>query len=342
MRRATCLLWMFLIGLFCLINYLTSSRGDELSMVGTDKSGHVSYVVNDEGVLHSYTRNSPLVFIGGHPRSGTTLMRAIMDSHHLVRCGEETRIIPRIVAMKNRWTMTDVEVERLLEAGVTDQVMDSAISSFILDVIVNHGEPAPVLCNKDPLTLKYGSYMAQLFPNSKWLFMMRDGRAAVHSVIKRNVSISGYDLTNPRQCLTKWNKMVESMYNECNKIGPNRCMIVYYEQLVLQPKKKISLISKFLNLPWDENTIHHDENINIKGGVRISKTEKSSSQIVQPINIDALNTWVGFYDQEVLNNMDAIAPMLRKMGYNPEDHDPAYGIPDSQVLKNTELILIKN
>ena len=29
--------------------------------------------------------NHPFIFIGGHPRSGTTLMRAMLDSHHHVR-----------------------------------------------------------------------------------------------------------------------------------------------------------------------------------------------------------------------------------------------------------------
>ena len=31
------------------------------------------------------------------PRSGTTLMRAILDVHPDVRCGEETRVIPRVL-----------------------------------------------------------------------------------------------------------------------------------------------------------------------------------------------------------------------------------------------------
>ena len=34
-------------------------------------------------------------YAGGHPRSGTTLMRAMLDAHTAVRCGEETRIVPR-------------------------------------------------------------------------------------------------------------------------------------------------------------------------------------------------------------------------------------------------------
>merc|ERR1711962_198127 len=77
------------------------------------------------------------------------------------------------------------------------QVINSAMAAFILETMAQHGEPSEVLCNKDPLTLKSGKYMADIFPNSKWLFMVRDGRAVIHSVISRKVTISGYKLDNP-------------------------------------------------------------------------------------------------------------------------------------------------
>jgi hypothetical protein len=54
----------------------------------------------------------PMIFIGGMPRSGTTLMRAILDSHPMVRCGEETRIIPRILSMRVAWKKSAVEWNR--------------------------------------------------------------------------------------------------------------------------------------------------------------------------------------------------------------------------------------
>lgn len=65
--------------------------------------------------------------------------------------------------------------------------MDSAIAAFCLEIIARHAEPAPRLCNKDPLTLKMGSYILDLFPNAKFIFMIRDGRATVHSIISRKV-----------------------------------------------------------------------------------------------------------------------------------------------------------
>ena len=138
-------------------------------------------------------------------------MRAILDSHGEVRCGEESRIIPRMLAMRDNWLRNKKEEERLVQAGVDSTVIDAAISAFVLETIAKHGEPARVLCNKDPLTLKWGGYLANIFPNSKWIFMVRDGRAVIHSVITRKVTISGYKLDDPRQCLGRWNNIVKTM-----------------------------------------------------------------------------------------------------------------------------------
>lgn len=133
-------------------------------------------------------RELPLVFIGGVPRSGTTLMRAMLDAHPEVRCGQETRVVPRILQMRQHWMRSQKESVRLEQAGVSKAVLDNAIAAFCLEVIVRHGEPAPRLCNKDPLVLKMGTYVLELFPNAKFLFMVRDGRATVHSIITRKVS----------------------------------------------------------------------------------------------------------------------------------------------------------
>lgn len=237
--------------------------------------------------------------------------------------------------MRDNWFRSEKEKDRLIQGGIDDKVIDAAMSSFILETIAQHGEPADVLCNKDPLTLKSGEYIANLFPKSKWLFMMRDGRAVIHSVISRKVTISGYQLDNPRQCLGKWNTVVNNMNEQCNKIGSERCMIVYYEQLVLHPKRWMTLILDFLDLPWDESVLHHEEKINKPGGVRVSMVERSSDQIIKPINVDALTTWVGHYSQDLLDDMDAVAPMLEKFGYDPGLNPPFYGMADGEVLNNT-------
>ena len=72
-----------------------------------------------------------------------------------------------------------------------------------LEIIVKHGKPAERLCNKDPFTLKSTKYLIDLFPNARFILMLRDGRATAHSIISRQVTISGFDITSYRDVLTK-------------------------------------------------------------------------------------------------------------------------------------------
>ena len=86
------------------------------------------------------------------------------------RCGQETRVIPRILQLRSHWLKSEKESLRLIEAGITKEVMNSAIAQFCLEIIAKHGDPAPRLCNKDPLTLKMGTYVIELFPNVSFSF----------------------------------------------------------------------------------------------------------------------------------------------------------------------------
>lgn len=88
-------------------------------------------------------RELPLIFIGGVPRSGTTLMRAMLDAHPDVRCGQETRVVPRILQMRQHWARSQKESVRLDQAGVSKAVLDNAIAAFCLEVGVRSRAPAP-------------------------------------------------------------------------------------------------------------------------------------------------------------------------------------------------------
>uniref|UniRef100_A0A023G4M9 Protein-tyrosine sulfotransferase n=1 Tax=Amblyomma triste TaxID=251400 RepID=A0A023G4M9_AMBTT len=312
------------------------------SILGSCRSGNLSFsYVSPERFVWGpnaqkvrYDRDMPLIFIGGMPRSGTTLVRVLLDAHPDVRCGEETRIIPRLLSLKQQWSKSPTEVQRLIEGGITDEVLDAAMTAFILEVIVRHGKPAPRLCNKDPFTLRAAVYLHKLFPHAKFLLMIRDGRAVVHSIITRKVTITGYDLTDYRQCLKRWNAAMYSMYTQCQQLGPSVCMPVYYEQLVLHPKPWLQRILAFLEVPWNDSVLHHEQVIN-QSGISLSKLERSTDQVIKPINLEALSKWVGQIPEDVVRDMARVAPMLAELGYDPMANPPNYGRPDSFVLNNT-------
>ena len=197
-----------------------------------------------------FDRNLPLIFIGGTLRSGTTLMRSMLDAHPLIRCGTETRILHHIINLARSWKANGRLNSLLRNANITDDMIDSALSLFMLEIIRRHGKPAEYLCDKDPAILMHTDYLSKVFPNAKFILMIRDGRAVAHSLIRvmyyRKDRFTSVELYNAS--LSRWNLKTEEMYNECLKVGPSNCMIVHYEKLVLEPEKTIRKIFKFLNI----------------------------------------------------------------------------------------------
>ena len=88
-------------------------------------------------------------------------------------------------------------------------------------------------------------------------------------------------------------------------------------------------------MDWTEEVLHHEKQINKAHGISLSKVERTSDQVVKPVNLEALSKWVGMMPDDVVEDMANIAPMLEKMGYDPKGNPPNYGTPDEEVVKNT-------
>jgi len=72
--------------------------------------------------------------------------------------------------------------------------------------------------------------------------------------------------------------------------------------------------------------------------VIIFRVERSSDQVIKPVNLEALTKWVGNIPDDVVRDMADIAPMLSVLGYDPYANPPAYGSPDAFVADNTKRI----
>ena len=225
-------------------------------------------------------RYSPFIFVGGFPRSGTTLMRVILDAHPEIRCGQETRVIPKILLNipKILNMFSETENARRIEGGVTRDVLDSAVAAFIAEIITKHGNSARRLCNKDPLTFRNLTYLARLFPKAKFIFMIRDGRAVLNSIIDRKIGIRGmyspsrnFENFSPEELLSAWNEAVSEMNRQCEQLGQKTCLRIPYEHLVLFPKKTLKIVLQFVHVAWNDAVLHHETEIGKPGGVILSR-----------------------------------------------------------------------
>lgn len=264
-----------LLSLLTLFSYRLLSSPCECPNEKDKDSATVSTVANGPASRpqEHVDRFTPFIFVGGFPRSGTTLMRAMLDAHPDVRCGQETRVIPKILLNlpKILNLSNDREKRRREEAGVTQELLDSAVAGLIGEIIAKHGEPAPRLCNKDPFTFRNLSYLARIFPKSKFIFMVRDGRAVVHSIMERKIVIRGVDNHRPEILLRIWNEAIKEMNVQCGKLGQARCLRIPYEHLVLFPSESMKIVLEFIDVSWNDAVIHHETKIGKPGGVILSR-----------------------------------------------------------------------
>jgi len=72
--------------------------------------------------------------------------------------------------------------------------------------------------------------------------------------------------------------------------------------------------------------------------VCIYRVEKSTDQVIKPVNMEALGRWAPFVPPDVRRDIHKIAPMLSRLGYDADAYPPTYGQADALVANNTLLV----
>ena len=260
-----------------------------------------------------------IIFVGGVPRSGTTLMRVLLDAHQNISCGQETRIIPRILKMFSQWNKSTKESQRLDEASLDGSALAKVMGVTFMQIFREQSDgDIEHFCNKDPFNLAHISDLEDIFPNARFILMIRDGRAVTHSITTRGITISGIDIKDENKVLGFWNSVCDNMIQGCSRINRKhkqpRCIEVFYEQLILDTESELIRVFKFLGIPWDSRILHHEQMIG-NGEIKISKWEPSSKQVSKAIYNESLYKWRSELSPRFLAGAHAAAPLLTRLGY---------------------------
>ncbi len=104
----------------------------------------IYYVLLKQAVIIKNKPDSSFIFIGGKARSGTTLIRAILDVDSTIKCGIETKIIPRFLKLILTYfpylTNNNDKVNRAAKSFITNIVIGRNLSPYrqcILNLIFN-------------------------------------------------------------------------------------------------------------------------------------------------------------------------------------------------------------
>ena len=198
-----------------------------------------------------YISNLNPIVIGGCPRSGTTLARALIGVHpNIASPKKEYNIIMWINkkdVLQNVFSFSINEINKL-KNGCKDHII---FAENVLKLYLQK-EKKQLVAIKHPFHIIIIDELFNFFPNMKFIHVIRDGRDTscslrthpkrriINGKIVKNTTINPFNW-----CIRRW----VSCINQGKKwTHSNNYIQVKYEDFVNNPLETMNIIFKFLNL----------------------------------------------------------------------------------------------
>ena len=206
--------------------------------------------------------NQNAIFIGGCARAGTTLLGAMLGGHSSAICVPESqfkigllrdkRLKDRETALhflQNHWRFKlwdmPITTADLPGNGELDRV---GIMRHLCDMYAERHNRAgrSVWVDHTPHNIRHCKLLAKNFPDSKFVHIIRDGRAVAASAIPLD-----WGPNNIIEAAHFWIEQTAYGLAAEDSFGPDRIHRVYYEQLVTEPERVMRELSKFIGWEYE-------------------------------------------------------------------------------------------
>jgi len=276
---------------------------------------------------------NPFVFVVGCPRSGTTLLQRMLDSHPQLAVANDTHFITRaakrVLRKDPRPALTAELVgavksyRRFYRMGLEDAEVDDAAvncpdyAEFVSRLYALRGqkkqkplsgEKTPDFCRKIPV-------LHSLFPLARFVHIIRDGRNTALSTLEwasaskgpGRWSLWGEDPLGT--CALWWRWQAGAGLRDGNTLGSAHYLQVSYEDLVANPAKKLQSIALFLGIPYTNDMVNYHA-----GKTRDAPGLSAKSAWLPPVK--NLRDWRKDMPVEDIGVFESIAGgLLRRNGY---------------------------
>lgn len=253
-----------------------------------------------------------LALLGGNPRSGTTLLEQVVDSHPEIISAEEADCFnddAYRLLIQNVPHTTPI-LDELEQAS--REMIDGSRKNYLRRIEVFLGQPLAgrLLVDKNPSLTFQVPMLARIFPEIKFLIALRDPRDVCMSCFMQPVLLN--------QVSSAW-LTVEGTINEYIALMggwrktapklPNPILEVRYEDMVqdLEPVARQTL--DFLGVTWDPKVLGFDEHARQKA-VR----SPTYSDVTKKVFKTAVGRWKN-YEKYFAPHLDRLQPLLKELGY---------------------------
>ena len=266
----------------------------------------------------------PLVLLGVS-RSGTTLLRVVLDRSPGIAIPDESFFVPLLARRHGRrvepsrflddvrrlpavaaWGVSAGDVAPRLRPGMPAGQAIAAIFEAYAE-----GQGKPRWGDKTPMYMRHLPLLERLFPEAQYVHLVRDGRDAATSFLQLPEGTFTRTWAHPASatafaCL--WRTEVEAARALGARVGPGRYLEARYEDLVRDAERVVRWNCAFAGLPYAP------EMLDVAGSVDVSG-KPHQQRLLQPVTA-GVRDW-----RTELSQMDALAfeavagDLLAELGY---------------------------
>jgi Sulfotransferase family len=212
----------------------------------------------------------PAPFVVGVTRSGTTLLRMMLDAHPQLTIPPETHFVPdlieasreehasperlhEVVVGNRRWGDFHLDPDELLERfeAIAPLNAGDAVRAFF-DLYAK-GQGKPRWGDKTPIYINRMMLIERALPEARFIHLIRDGRDAALSRAKRVLK----QPTPMRKVAERWRNRIIRAREQGPRLG--HYLELRYEDVVLDTEATLRRICEYIDLPWDDEMLHYHE-----------------------------------------------------------------------------------
>jgi Flp pilus assembly protein TadD len=225
------------------------------------------------------------VFLVGFPRSGTTLLDQVLDSHPEVVVLEERPLVAGMIArVKSNGYRYPEDLARLDDATVA-----ALRRGYLTDrdryINVPGGH---VFVDKMPLNIVHAALIRRVFPNARFLLALRDPRDVCLSCFMQSFELNDWmaAFTDIKTTAELFNVVFDLWRRTSERLSLDY-HTVRYEDLIKDLRATASAAIGYLGLDWVEDMASFHEHAKRRGHLNTP----SHAQVTQPVYSHAVQRW---------------------------------------------------
>jgi Sulfotransferase family len=269
--------------------------------------------------------SAPPIIVLGVRRSGTTLLRVVLDRHSQLAVPDESYFVPQLAGRHGDtidvenfvddlrrlptlrdWDVSVEDVRARLQPGMP---LGAAIAAVYEQYAADRGKSR--WGDKTPMYMQHLPLLERLFTDALYVHLIRDGRDAAVSFLGMPAGIVTKTWAHPRTAADfacEWRAQVKAAQQLGRRAGPGRYLEVRYETLVADSTAEVERVCFFAGLPFEPAMLDY-----------VGKTDVSAKPHQRSLErppTPGLRDWRNEFGPDDVTAFEAVAgDLLAELGY---------------------------